>query len=150
MLTSFWSGLGSELAKHWATRILTPAFVFWTGGATLVWWSRHHDEVQAHGWLAALRSTGDAIAALPAVAQVLLLLAALFLLAVSGLAAERLTLPLLRLLEGYWARPAFLRRRLVDHRRQVRVRCADRVNDLRKREQRGNLTLTELTELRNL
>jgi hypothetical protein len=150
VLAAFWSGLGGELAKNWAARILTPAFVFWAAGLAAVWWSTHGDDVRDQGWSGALEATARPLEQLATVAQVVLVLGALILLVGSALAAERLTLPLLKLLEGYWARPAWLHRRLVDHRRSRRSRWSTRVEALRLTESRGDLTIAEETELRGL
>lgn len=150
MLAAFWSGLGGELAKHWAARILTPAFVFWAGGLALVWWSEHGDRVRDGGWAQELEATARPLEQLPTVAQIVLVVGVLLLLAASALIAERLTLPLLKLLEGYWTRPAWLRELLVSYRRWRRRRWASAVSKLHKEEERGDLTLDELGELRQL
>jgi hypothetical protein len=150
VLTAFWSGLGGELAKNWAARILTPAFVFWTGGLALVWWDRHGDAVGEHGWTSELKATAEPLQQLTTVGQIVLVLGALVLLAASALVAERLTLPLLKLLEGYWTRPAWLHSRLVAHRRGRRRTWAEKVEPLRIKQRRGVLTLTEERELREL
>jgi hypothetical protein len=150
VLAAFWSGLGGEFAKHWAVRILTPAFAFWAGGLAIVWWSGHSNQIHDGGWSAALSSTARTLEELPAMAQVVLVLCGLLLLAASGLIAERLTLPLLRLLEGYWSRPAWLRRRLVARRRGVRAGWSETVESLRTKQARGDLGRKELIELREL
>ena len=105
MLTAFWSGLGEEFAKRWAARILTPAFAFWAGGLVVLWWHAHAPGVQAHGWAHELSATTTWLRGLPGIAQAVLVVVGLILLAASALIAERLTVPLLQLLEGYWPRP---------------------------------------------
>jgi hypothetical protein len=150
VLAAFWSGLGGELAKHWAARILTPAFVFWTAGPAAVWWSEHRDDVRDHGWTAQLKATAHPLEQLPAVAQIVLVLGALMLLVGSALVAERLTLPLLKLLEGYWERPGWLRGLLVSYRRWRRRRWAAKVEPLRVKQARGDLSRAEQAELRGL
>src|SRR5215472_3026100 len=100
MLAAFWSGLGGEFARQWAARVLTPAFAFWAGGLAAVWWHGHGQAVRAHGWAHELSATATWPRTLPGVIQGLLVVAALLLVAASAVAAERLTLPLLRLLEG--------------------------------------------------
>ena len=106
MLAAFWSGLGGEFAKQWAARILTPAFAFWAGGLAAIWWHSHGRAVRAHGWPHELSATADWLHRLPGLAQGILVVAGLLLVAVSALAAERLTLPLLRLLERLRMAPA--------------------------------------------
>jgi hypothetical protein len=148
VLASFWSGLGGELAKQWLARALTPAFAFWAGGLAVVWWHDHADAVRAAGWTKELERSAEPLQQLPTVTQALLLIGALALVAVSGLVAERLTLPLLRLLEGYW--PWRLRRRSVSGRRKRRAQQSERMKVLRLLERRGGLSVPEYTELRRL
>jgi hypothetical protein len=150
VLAAFWSGLGGELAKQWAARVLSPALAFWTGGLALVWWSAHGDDVRDKGWAAELKTTARPLDQLPTVAQLVVIIGALVLVAASGLIAERLTLPLLKLLEGYWARPLWLRGSLVRYRRWRRRRWAARVEPLRIKEARGDLSIAELEELQRL
>lgn len=150
MLAAFWSGLGGELAKQWAVRILTPAFAFWAAGLAAVWWHFHRAGVQARGWSAELAAAGKALQTLPALVQGLLLFGALVLLAASALIAERLTLPLLRLLEGYWSRPRWLWSLLVRLRGGQRDRWAQRIASLQVRQRRGTLSVADYLELRRL
>jgi hypothetical protein len=142
--------LGGELAKQWAARILTPAFAFWAGGLAALWWHAHHRGVQTHGWSAELTTTAKPLQALPTLGQVVLLLGALFLLAASAVIAERLTLPLLRLLEGYWSHPRWLWRLLVRIRGSQRERWTTRVAPLEVRQRRGKLGVREYVELLRL
>jgi len=105
MLAKFWEALGAKLAERWAAATM-PALLFWAGG--LLAWLYSHSGVgelaQAKAWI-----LGE-----PGVIQVVLLLAAALLLVTSALVVERLSLPTLRLLEGYWPRSLRpLRRRLV-------------------------------------
>ena len=150
MLTSFWSGLGGELAKQWAARILTPALVFWAGGLGLVWWNVHGSRVEQGGLSAELQATAHPLAQLPAVAQAVLIVGALMILVGSALIADRLTLPLLKLLEGYWSRPAFLRSWLIDRRRSRRQRWVETVGTLEQKQSRGDLSLAEDRERKQL
>lgn len=150
MIAAFWSGLGGEVAKQWAARVLSPALAFWTGGLALVWWSAHGDGVRMHGWSAELKATAHPLEQLPTSGQIVVLVGALVLVAASGAVAERLTLPLLKLLEGYWSRPAWIRGQLVDYRRWRRRRWAKKVAGLRVKEARGNLSIEDLRELGTL
>jgi hypothetical protein len=150
MLAAFWSGLGREFAKQWAARVLTPAFVFWAGGLAAIWWHDHGQGVRAHGWANELSATATWPHKLPGVAQGLLIVAALLVVAASALAAERLTLPLLRLMEGYGWRPQWLRDRLIASRRRRYQRWAARVEQLATRQRLGTLEPEEFWELAGL
>lgn len=150
MLAAFWSGLGGEFAKQWAARILTPAFAFWAGGLAAVWWHSHGRDVRTRGWPHELSATAAWLHQLPGLAQGILIVAGLLLVAVSALAAERLTLPLLRLLEGYGWRPHWLRDRLISYRRWRYHRWDARVERLATRQRIGTLEPEEFFELENL
>jgi hypothetical protein len=150
VLAAFWSNLGGEFTRQWAARVLTPAFAFWAGGLAAVWWHMHADRVREQGWTRQLAATAAPVGDLPGVAQGVLVVGGLLLLAVSALVADRLTLPLLRLLEGYWARPRWARRLLVAYRRALRRRWSERVDALALRQRRGLLSVAEYAELRRL
>ena len=155
MLEAFWSGVGEELAQTWVARVLTPAFAFWVGGLALLWWHTHTAEVAAHGWAAALAAPAAVLGALPVLVQGALVVGGLVLVAASAVIAERLTLPVLRLLEGYWTRPAWLHRLLVGYRRWRYRRVRDRAAPLQLRQHRRLHTpptpaeYKELMQLRN-
>ena len=150
MLSAFWSGLGGEFAKQWVARVLTPAFAFWAGGLAAVWWHSHRLAVSARGWSHELSVTAAWLRQLPGLAQGLLVVGGLLLVAVSALAAERLTQPLLRLLEGYGWRPRWLRDRLIAYRRWRYHRWDERAQALRNRERYGLLEPKEFFELERL
>ncbi|MFF4575677.1 hypothetical protein [Streptomyces sp. NPDC001410] len=150
MLTAFWSGLGGEFARQWAARVLTPAFAFWAGGAATIWWQSHRAGVHRHGLAAEFTTSADELQRLSGLAQVLLITGALLLMAVSAIVAERLTLPLLRLLEGYWSRPRWLRARMVSHRRSRYDHWRKLVDELSIRQLFGTLSPAEFVELRRL
>jgi hypothetical protein len=96
MLTTFWEKMGEGLAGQWAARAFTIAFAFW-GGGLLTWaWRNGWDQVTL------FLQTSDAITAGA------LLIAGIFVLAVSSALVNWLTLPVLRLAEGYW--PGFMNR----------------------------------------
>jgi hypothetical protein len=150
VLESFWSGVGDELARHWVARVLTPAFAFWLGGLVLAWWESNADTVATDGWLGALAVSAAALGELPVLVQGALLICALVLVSASAAVAERLTLPLLRLLEGYWTRPMSLRRLLVGYRVWCHQRVRRRATPLQQRQRRGSLSVAEFQELRRL
>jgi len=150
MLTAFGSGLGEEFAKRWAARVLSPAFAFWAGGLVVLWWHAHAHGVKEHGWAHELSVTATWLRGLPGIAQAVLIVAGLILLAASALIAERLTVPLLQLLEGYWPRPRSVRNTLIAYRRWRRRRWAKRVSELAISQLYGGLNAAEYRELRSL
>ena len=95
MLSKFWDAATGKLADRWAA-IGAPAVVFWVGGV-LAWafagsgWSRLS---QVSHWLDGKN----------AATQVAALLGALVVVAASAIVVQRLTAPVLRLMEGYWPR----------------------------------------------
>lgn len=130
MLIGLWQGLGKGLAERWITRVLTPAFAFWAGGAVAWAWNHLRGDISRRGWVAAFAPTTTALSHLPGVVQAGLAIAALLGVVVSAEVADRLTLPVLRLLEGYgWpglvAGP--LRKRAQALRSSARDIAADRL-----------------------
>jgi hypothetical protein len=150
MLDAFWTGVGEELAKTWVARVLTPAFAFWLGGAVLLWWHFHAGGVRSRGWGGEITSSASTVGGLPVVVQIGLIVGGLLVVAISALLAERLTIPVLRLLEGYWLRPAWLRGLLVRYRQGRRRRVSERVDPLLLRQRRGDLTPQEFRRLAEL
>jgi hypothetical protein len=105
VLAKFWEGLGGKLADRWAA-VSVPALVFWLGG--LLAWAHSrgglHSLATLTGWLDR-QSTPVQLGSL---------LTVLLAVAASGVVVQRLTEPVLRLLEGYWPSWATpLRGRLV-------------------------------------
>lgn len=96
MLDEFWKAAAGKLADRWAA-MAAPAVVFWAG-ALLAWaygepgWSRLSMITE---WLNKQKVT----------VQIAALIGALVIVAASTIIVQRLTDPVLRLLEGYWARP---------------------------------------------
>ena len=90
MITEFWKGIAGGLATHWVAQVLTPAFVFWAGGL-LAWAYRNGWDTFEKWWLGLAESP-----------QVILLVAALIVVAVSAVVVQRFEYAVLRLLEGYW------------------------------------------------
>lgn len=93
MFTKFWDKLAEGLAGSWNARILAPALAFWGGGLIAWGWK--------NGWDPILRFVKEADAARGVSAAV----AGLLLLTVSSGLVEWVTLPILRLAEGYWPWP---------------------------------------------
>jgi hypothetical protein len=93
MVSAFWSAIAGKLSERWAA-ILAPAVAFWSFGA-LAW-------VDAGAGCQRLTEINTRLANANATASVAALLAVLLLLVGSAIVVQRLTLPVLRLLEGYW------------------------------------------------
>jgi hypothetical protein len=148
MLTKFWEGLGGKLAEQWAARILTPAFVFWTGGLAAWVWGNLGDDIRTKGWTAALQEQTSKLQTLPVALQVTLVVVILLGLVGSAAVAERLTLPLLRILEGYWPTwlGGWLQQRNFTRRQAAYMRAAELA---RRRDDKG-LTAEEDGELARL
>src|SRR6266487_4300467 len=105
-MSKFWESLGEKLADRWL-QMSIPALVFWLGGF-LSWLTRP-------GELTVLRDRGKQLADQPASTQALIIVGALMLVAASGVAVQVLTVPVQRLIEGYWPWPLRgLSRRLTD------------------------------------
>jgi len=139
MLTDFLTALTKDLPGKWLERLFGPAFLFWAGGLLLVvgpqglvaWWER--------------------LLALPALAQVGWLAAALLVLNASAALMERLRLSLLRLLEGYWPWPLrLLEAPLIALARRRVQRQRERWNALMQKRENQALTLRERDELARL
>ncbi|MEV0233488.1 hypothetical protein [Nonomuraea sp. NPDC050786] len=109
-MDKFWEGAAAKLADRFGAAA-GPALVFWVCGA-LAW-------VRGHGRLtdpAGPAARGLAwLAAQPGPVQITILLAVLAAVVASAVLVQQLTLPVLRLLEGYWpARIERLTRALAD------------------------------------
>jgi hypothetical protein len=145
MLTTFWEGLGSKLAEQWAPRMLTPAFVFWIGGLAAWLWGNLGGDIRADGWATALQQHTNKLKSLPVALQVALVIVILLALVASAIIAERLTLPLLRVLEGYW--PIRLGKWLQRHNFTKRQAAYRRAGDLAGKRDDMGLTSGEDAEL---
>jgi hypothetical protein len=95
MLAGFWGAVGGKLADRWAA-VAGPAVVFWAGGI-LAW------VYAGPGWERLSRIT-DWLNKQEAGAQIAALLGGLVVVVASALVVQRVTTPVLRLLEGYWPR----------------------------------------------
>src|SRR5258708_5587050 len=129
-----WSGLGSKVAERWATLLVSPALVFWLGG--LVSWGLHR------GGLAGVPAIERVLGGTSLIAQALLVVLLLLVVAGSARLADQSTLAVLRLLEGYWPRGAWpVRTALVAARGWFVGRRIERWRDLARR--RKDLTADE-------
>ena len=123
MLTKFWEGLGSKLAERWVEVGLTPAFLFWVGGAG-AW-------LYAHGWTRGWQSLTAWVSQRSGAEQVILAVAGLLLILASGTVVKRLTAPTIRFLEGYWPKALrSLRDQLVRWRGSRLAHAEDRWQEL--------------------
>jgi hypothetical protein len=105
VLSNFWDAIGGKLADRWAA-VATPALPFWLGG--LLAWAYHR------GGLYQLTTLTNWLDRQTTITQLTTVLAVLLGVAASSLLVDRLTTPVLRLLEGYWpAWFAWLRRPLL-------------------------------------
>jgi hypothetical protein len=139
MLTDFLTALTKDLPGKWLERLFGPAFVFWAGGLLLVFGPT------------GLMAWWEYLLGLPALAQVGWLVAALLVLNASAAVMERLRLPLLRLLEGYWPWPLHLLEAPLSAlvRRRVQ-RQRERWSDLMQQRESQPLTPAERMELARL
>jgi hypothetical protein len=96
-MTTFWAGLGGKLADRWLG-VALPSLLFWLTGVA-AWLAGPGAWARLAAILGDLDRAGTGRA-------LLVVAGALLLVAGSAALVERLTLPVLRLLEGYWpARP---------------------------------------------
>jgi hypothetical protein len=147
VLTDFWTGLGGKLAERWITLLFSPALAFWAGGLAAWMWRYGRPLVSADGWKALLDRWAALLQGLPVVAQGALVVGLLLVIVVSNLIVQRLSTPVLRLLEGYyWPRWLnWLRDRLVGHRSDKIDRDNNRWRQLAARGI-NNLTPRELAD----
>jgi hypothetical protein len=96
MLTTFAEKTGEKLASEMVIQLLTPAGIFWVGGLAAWAWQAAH---QPSG---GLTEVGKRLAGLPVVVQVTLVAVAAVVIVTSAVVSARLTLPMLKILEGYW------------------------------------------------
>lgn len=132
VLASLSSGLGGNVADRWAAAIVSPAFLFWGGG------------ILATGWLDDL---ADDFKVLSGTEQAAVAVAALLGVIVSGVVVQALSLPTLRMLEGYWprfARP--LSRAMTGLRDRRLATAASRWRSLALADRERTLTADERDE----
>ena len=95
MLSGFWDSVTGKLADRFFA-ISSQALVFWAGGA-IAW-------LVGNGGLSSLDGLERRLATYSAPGQVAVLIVAMLVIAASGIVVQRLTPPVLKLLEGYWPR----------------------------------------------
>jgi len=97
--SDFFKSISGKLAEQWVGTILTPAFIFWAGGATIA--------LQTYGW----QTLSTQFSTYPEPLQIALLIIGFCVIAASGFVVQRFDLSVLRFLEGYWPTPLRPRRR---------------------------------------
>src|SRR5437879_1829436 len=126
-----WSGLGGKAAERWAALLTSPALLFWIGGVLAYVWGHGGLFGPGAGWSALTAVWEQTFGATTAVAETLLALCALLLVAGSARVADLVTPAVLRLLEGYWGRWASpLRHVMLVLRAKAIDRRTDRWRDL--------------------
>jgi hypothetical protein len=91
MSAKFLEGFGGKLAEQWIANLLTPAFVFWSGGLLAY--------IHRHGWESIAKYFPDSkLEPL----QVAILAIVLIVILISSLFVQRFDTEVLRGLEGYW------------------------------------------------
>ncbi|GAA4091807.1 hypothetical protein [Actinomadura miaoliensis] len=142
MLSKVWEKAGERLTGEAMARLLTPVAVFWFAG--LAAWAWRESRERSGG----LTRLGTDFAKHPAVLQLTAVVVVALAIIVSALVTQRLSVPLTRLLEGYWPRGRGdrLRRRL--HRR--RTEDQRRAGRLEARRLAGGLSAREADELARL
>ena len=93
MSAKFLEGFSGKFAEQWTTTLLTPAFVFWAGGAIAAY--------QKFGWTAC----SAWFIPLPEPLQIASLFGIFLTIAISAFIIHRFDLAVIRLLEGYWTKP---------------------------------------------
>ncbi len=141
-MTAFWSSINGKLADRVAA-ISAPALVFWLGG--LLAWSL------GHGGLHALAEPTRWLSKQASVTQAAVLVVVIAAAGASGLIVTRVTLPVLRLLEGYWPRwpPPLvkLRRRLT---KRVSTQAAEDLDAWLALQQKAERSDDDLAEMYRL
>ncbi|PSB24757.1 hypothetical protein [Stenomitos frigidus] len=135
MPTKFLESLGGKLAEQWAANLLTPAFIFWSGG--LAAWIDKFGWNRLQQWFTQLDEP----------LQIAVLVSSLLLVAATAFAIQRFDLTVLRFFEGYWPTwMNFLRRRLLAQQRQRVNRLNTRWQALAAQRDQEGLTAEEVDE----
>ena len=94
MPPKFLESLGDTLAKEWISKVFTPAFIFWFGGAAA--WAGQF------GWTPFDVILTQKVNA--SVFPIFQVITGLLVIAISAIIVQQLELNILRFLEGYWSR----------------------------------------------
>ena len=91
MSAKFLEGFSGKFAEQWTTTLLTPAFIFWAGGAIAA--------LQKFGW----QTLSAWFIPLPEPLQIASLFGLFLTISVSAFIIQRFDLAVIRFLEGYWS-----------------------------------------------
>lgn len=135
MLTKFWDKITENLAQEWQIALMAPSFVFWSAGLALY--------AIRHGWQPIL----NMIAGWNIAQSVAAILAGLGILTISTALINQFTVPILRLLEGYWRAPfsSLANSRIAATNQQIKEK-EERWNWLAQRKAANELTALQLRE----
>ncbi|MCY7407986.1 MAG: hypothetical protein LH631_11585 [Alkalinema sp. CAN_BIN05] len=115
MSAKFLEGVGGKLAEQWVANLLTPAFVFWSGGLLAY--------IYRHGWQPIANLFPDSkLEAL----QIGIIAGIFILIYLSALIVQRFDTEILRGLEGYWY-PGLRQLPLVTYLRNCQIKKRDRL-----------------------
>jgi len=139
MSAKFLEGAGGKLAEQWVANLVTPAFVFWSGGLLTY--------IQHHGWQPIANIFPDSkLEAL----QIGIIAGILILIYLSALIVQRFDTEILRGLEGYWY-PGIRKLPLLNWLRKRHIQKRDRYLEnwypLRRKEKDQTLTSNDRAEL---
>ena len=138
MIAGITASLSGKIAEHWSALLLSPAFAFWALGAAAWIWARPDSAER----------TIDRLAALSSLAQGVLCVGALLVVAASGFVVERAAGTVLRVLQGYW--PVRLRTLLASRYRKRLDTDDDRWQELYARWESDSATPAETAELQTV
>lgn len=93
-MSKFVESLSGEFANNWLVRVLSPAFVFWAVGFLAINGDLRNIDVLEHSL--------DRFESEKELHWIILLVLAFLLVSASAWIVDRITLPVTRLLEGYW------------------------------------------------
>jgi hypothetical protein len=132
MSAKFVEGVGGKLAEQWVASLLTPAFIFWSGGLGFY--------ILKHGWQPIANLFPDSkLEPL----QLGVLAGALILIAISALVMQRFDTEILRGLEGYWY-PGLRKLKILKWLRERQIKayykCWDEWEPLHEKLKQNNLT----------
>ncbi|HNC32186.1 MAG TPA: hypothetical protein PKX08_19380 [Cyclobacteriaceae bacterium] len=139
MLTKFWESAGEGLSARWLEQLFGPAFLFWSGGISIIVWKVGF--YAAWNWI----STRDVAT------QSVTLIVSLLVILLSGELMRHLRFYFLRMLEGYWVWPFnYLGLLFININWWQIKRERQRWNILMNKKEKGTLSIPERWELSNL
>ncbi len=135
MFSKFWEKLTENLAQEWQVRVMAPAFAFWSGGFLFY--------ALRYGWQPIM----DMVASWNPAEGVAAIIAGLGILTISTTIVTQFSVPILRLLQGYWRGPlvGLANGRVSAINRKVKEK-EERWNWLAQRKAANELTAAQLRE----